>query len=383
MLCRRLLLLKPLRPGLSGYARLQWEGGRTEMQIQLRGLPGGGARFFWYDGQPRELGQAQANPRGEACLTASLGDNLLSPKGMQALLILSAATAPEPLLLGLPGPADGGTLLELRAAALALCQRLTPKAATKPPMEAARTQPKSGDAVGRAQYDGSADAGQARRNVNNTGSSPSIGPADAGRNQHDGSTDAGQAQRNADDIGSSPSIGSADAGRNQCDGSTDVEQVPYKSSTNAGRSRRNRSARLQHTPHPAPNRPELPREIFLPAIDPAPYMAARERPPEKIRPQRPWADALPNLRWPEGFESLRPFFAAGMPCALLDAPGWRFVRASDAGGPDDLFLGLFARDGAVRQLAYAHPATHPPTPAFRPAIGLDGRKYQVLWQQVG
>lgn len=319
MLCRRLLLLKPLRPGLSGYARLQWEGGRTEMQIQLRGLPGGGARFFWYDGQPRELGQAQANPRGEACLTASVGDNLLSPKGMQALLILSAARAPEPLLLGLPGPADGGTLLELRAAALALCQRLTPKVAPTPPMEAARTQPKSADAVERT----------------------------------------------------------------PCDISADARQKQFNGSANAGRSRRNRCARLNRALHPEPSRPELPREIFLPAIDPAPYMAARERPPEKKRPRRPWADALPELRWPDGFESLRPYFAAGMPCALLDAPGWRFVRASDAGGPDGLFLGLLARDGAVRQLAYAHPGDHPPTPAFRPATGLDGKKYQVLWQQVG
>lgn len=284
MLCRRLLLLKPLKPGLSGYARLQWEGGRTEMQIQLRGLPGGGVRFFWYDGQPRELGQAQANPRGEACLTAGVGQNLLSPKGMQALLILSAAEAPEPLLLGLPGPADGGTLLELRTAALALCQRLTPKAEPDEPSEI-------------------------------TPSKPPASPA------------------------------------------------------------------LSHRNRPA--RPELPREIFLPAIDPAPYMAARERPPEKKRPQRPWADQLPSLRWPDGFETLRPYFAAGMPCALLDAPGWRFVRASDAGGPDGLFLGLLARDGAVRQLAYAHPGDHPPTPAFRPAAGLDGRKYQVLWQEIG
>lgn len=308
MLCRRLLLLKPLCPGLSGYARLQWQGGRTEMQIQLRGLPGGGVRFFWYDAGARELGQATVNPRGEAGLKTSVEENLLSPKGMQALLILSAQEAPKPLLLGLPGPADGGTLLELRAAALALCQQLTPKSAPKPLPEAAPAQPKPAEAMERTKCDGSVVAESPQRNT----------PADTERKQ------------------------------------------------------RNRS-----------NRPELPREIFLPAIDPAPYMAAQERPPQPKRPQRPWADALPALRWPSGFETLRPYFAAGMPCALLDAPGWRFVRAADAGGPDGLFLGLLARDGAVRQLAYAHPGTHPPAPGFRPATGLDGSRYQVLWQQVG
>lgn len=283
MLCRRLLLLKPLRPGLSGYARLQWEGGRTEMQVQLRGLPGGGTRFFWYNGTARELGQATVNPRGEAGMTVSLGENLLSPQGMQALLILSAAEAPEPLLLGLPGPADGGTLLELRAAALALCQRLTPKPEPDAPSEI--TPPK-----------------------------PPASPKPSHRK------------------------------RFAC--------------------------------------PELPREIFLPAIDPAPYMTAQERPTEKQSPQRPWADALPALRWPEGFETLRPYFAAGRPCALLDAPGWRFVRAADAGGPRELFLGLLARDGAVRQLAYVHRGDHPPAPGFRPTVGLDGKTYQVLWQKI-
>lgn len=340
MLCRRLLLLKPLSPGLSGYARLQWEGGRTEMQIQLRGLQGGGVRFFWYHGQARELGQAPANPRGEAGLMASVSDNLLAAGEQQALLILSAEEKPQPLMLGLTGPADGGALLEMRAAALALCQKLAP------------------------------------------------GPAPAHL----------------------PPAATAHAPQSQ------PEHPP-----------KNHSARL-----------ELPREIFLPAIDPAPYMSAQERPAENPpsakptlsplsdtkhpvpttdptlssssdtpcsipspdptpspspdiprpvpspdptpSPVRPWADALPALRWPKAFSSLQPYFDAGIPCNPLHLPGWRFVHAADAGGPQGLYLGFLARDGAVRRLAYALRTPHPPTPAFRPTLSPDGQTYQVLWQ---
>lgn len=306
MLCRRLLLLKPLRPGLRGYARLQWEGGHTEVQIQLRGLQGGGVRFFWYHGQARELGQAPANPRGEAGLMASVSDNLLAAGDQQALLILSAEEKPQPLMLGLTGSADGGALLEMRAAALALCQKLAPKPA----------------------------------------------PAHL------------------------PPAATAHAPQPQ------PEHPP-----------KNHSARL-----------ELPREIFLPAIDPAPYMSAREPIPGKppsagstlshspdapnsapspepaISPLRPWADALPVLRWPRAFSSLRPYFEAGLPCNPLHLSGWRFVHAADAGGPQGLYLGFLARDGAVRRLAYALRTPHPPTPAFRPTLSPDGLSYQVLWQ---
>ena len=337
MLCRRLLLLKPLSPGLSGYARLQWEGGRTELQIQLRGLSGGGVRFFWYQGQARELGQATVNPRGEACLTASLAENLLSPKGLQALLILSAEESPRPLMLGLPGPADGGALLEMRAAALALCQQLTKKPETpkaqSPTDDSTMTDMRPAASAPCQQLTKKSETPKAQ-------SPTAIRPAPA-------NTPAPP----------------------PCPRPTQKPESAASADT----------ARPQRNPT---DRPELPREIFLPAIDPAPYMAAQERPPEKQSPQRPWADALPALRWPEGFETLRPFFAAGMPCALLDAPGWRFVRAADAGGPQGLFLGLFAQDGAVRQLAYAHPGDHPPAPSFRPVIGLDGKTYQVLWQKV-
>lgn len=337
MLCRRLLLLKPLSPGLSGYARLQWEGGRTEMQIQLRGLSGGGVRFFWYQGQARELGQATVNSRGEACLTASLAENLFSPHGLQALVILSAEESPRPLMLGLPGPADGGALLEMRAAALALCQQLAKKPETpKAPAPA------------------------------DNGTMSDMCPA---------ASAPGQQLTKQLETTKAPSPAAARPAPANTPVPSPCQRLTQKPKSAAAADtayqRRNPTAR-----------PELSREIFLPAIDPAPYMAAQERPPEKQSPQRPWADALPALRWPEGFETLRPYFAAGMPCALLDAPGWRFVRAADAGGPHGLFLGLFAQDGAVRQLAYAHPGDHPPAPSFRPVIGLDGKTYQVLWQKV-
>lgn len=367
MLCRRLLLLKPLSPGLSGYARLQWEGGRTEMQIQLRGLSGGGVRFFWYQRQARELGQATVNPRGEACLTASLAENLLSPKGLQALLILSAEESPRPLMLGLPGPADGGALLEMRAASLALCQQLAKKPETPKAQSTAAARPAPTDAPALSTCQ------QLTKKPETPKAQSTVAIRPAPTDTPALSTCQQLAQKLETPKAQSPTaIRPAPANTPAPPPCPRPTQKP-ESAASAD------TARPQRNPT---DRPELPREIFLPAIDPAPYMAAQERPPEKQSPQRPWADALPALRWPEGFETLRPFFDAGMPCALLDAPGWRFVRAADAGGPQGLFLGLFAQDGAVRQLAYAHPGDHPPAPSFRPVIGLDGKTYQVLWQRV-
>ena len=126
MLCRRLLMLKPMQPAVSGYARLQTEGGRTDIQIHLRGLPGGGARFFWYAGagETRELGQAPASMHGEACLTALLPADTLSPRGLQALLVLTDEASPKPLLIGLSAQQSAGSLLDARNAAMALCEKL-------------------------------------------------------------------------------------------------------------------------------------------------------------------------------------------------------------------------------------------------------------------
>ena len=83
------------------------------------------------------------------------------------------------------------------------------------------------------------------------------------------------------------------------------------------------------------------------------------------------------------FEKLKPFFEKALPCALIDLPGWRFVYAAHAGGPVGLWLGMRQVDGRVVRLAYAVRGNQPPGKGpYRPALGLDGMVYQVLWQTV-
>ena len=302
---QRLILLKPMRPGVSGYARLQGEGGATLAQLNARGLDVQSVQAFWYGAgsEARLMGSTRVNPHGEASLTAELPRDALAPERLQALLLLSGGSEPVPLMIGLCVQQSAGSLLDAKNAALALCERLGRKAAPVP-------------------------------------KSPPPAP----------------------------------------------ETPPPP-------------------PPPPPRRQErgerLPREIFLPAIDPLPYVEAARRacaePPAPEPPDpEPWpateppprrqppADRLRPLRWPRGFEALRPYFAKGVPCRLLDLPGWRFVNAAQAGGPDGLWVGICQIDGRVRRIAYAHRSETPPPGggAYRPLRGMDGHIYQVLLQQV-
>ena len=45
---QQLILLKPMRPGVSGYARLQSERGRLLAQLNARGLDVDGVQAYWY-----------------------------------------------------------------------------------------------------------------------------------------------------------------------------------------------------------------------------------------------------------------------------------------------------------------------------------------------
>ena len=142
-------------------------------------------------------------------------------------------------------------------------------------------------------------------------------------------------------------------------------------------------------PAPEPSEPELPREVFLPALDPAPYAqassAVQEEPvlPPPARSAPP-ADRLRPLQWPYGFESLKPYFEKALPAALFDLPGWRFVYAAHAGGPNGLWIGIQRMDGRVCGVAYAHRGDHPPAEGkgYRAMRGLDGQMYQVLLQKI-
>ena len=65
---QKLMLLRPMRTGVSGFARLQWERGQAWAQLNVRGIKNEGIRAFWYSGggDVRELGACAANARKNA-----------------------------------------------------------------------------------------------------------------------------------------------------------------------------------------------------------------------------------------------------------------------------------------------------------------------------
>ena len=273
---RRTIMLKPMQPGASGYARLQCEGGRTLVQLHARGLEPGTVRMYWYlSGQAaRELGCRPVNAHGEASLEAETPSDAAGPERLQALMLVSSSEHPKPLLVGLCAQQSAGSLMDVKNAALALCDRLSRPAE----------------------------------------SPPSLPPP---------------------------------------------------------------------APAPLPESAKVPREIFLPAIDPAPYTAAVQETPALAKPVRSTLPAgrLRPLIWPRGYEKLRPYFEQALPCALFDLPGWRFVYAAHAGGPGGLWLGMLRQDGRVKRIAYAHRGDAL-GPNAKPVRGLDGMTYQVLWQSI-
>ena len=287
MLSRRTILLKPMQPALSGYARLQTDGGRTLLQLHARGLePEENVRLYWYlSGQhAREIDRLTVNPHGEVSAEAEAPEGMTADR-LQAVILINDGEHPKPLLIGLCAEQSAGLLMDVKNAALALCERLTPshRPPVRPVMAEAEAPPKAAPA------------------------------------------------------------------------------------------------------------PHLPREVFLPAIDPAPYAQAAfapERQEEPLPPpsrNAPPVDRLKPLRWPRGFESLRPYFEAALPTALFDMPGWRFVYAAHAGGPNGLWIGIQPLDGRVCGVAYAHRGEVPPAggKGYQAIRGLDGMVYQVLVQKVG
>ncbi len=254
---RKTILLRPMQNGISGYARLQQENGKTLVQFNARGLTGGKVHLYWYlSGQKaREMAAGQVNARGEISLTAEAPQDGFAPGRLQALILLS--DEPRPLVIGLCVEMSAGSILDAKNAALALCETLRKKISPAPiPQPAIR------------------------------------------------------------------------------------EEEPET----------------------------IPREIFLPAINPAP--AAKPSAPKRGAS----VDRLRPLCFPRGFESLRAYFEHEQPVRLFDLPGWRFVQAADG-----LWVGIEPVDGHVRRVAYA--CRTPPGPGpYRAKRGIDGTTYQVLWQ---
>lgn len=129
---QKFLLLRPMRTGVSGFARIQWERGQAWVQLNVRGAPGEGVRAFWYSsgGEARELGTCAANARGEASLEGSVPGGLYAPERLQALIVVENNVAPRPLLIGLCTETSAGSLLDAKNASLSLCDKLA-RAAVK------------------------------------------------------------------------------------------------------------------------------------------------------------------------------------------------------------------------------------------------------------
>ena len=103
---QKFLLLRPMRTGVSGFARMQWERGQAWVQLNVRGAPGEGIRAFWYSsgGEARELGTCAANARGEASLEGPAPGGLYAPERLQALIVVENNVAC--LLYTSPSPRD-------------------------------------------------------------------------------------------------------------------------------------------------------------------------------------------------------------------------------------------------------------------------------------
>lgn len=122
----QMMMLRPMQAGLSGYARLQGEAGRQLVQINLRGMQPGDMRVFWYAGEGlvREVGRSAANQRGEASLSAEVPMDAAAPRRLMALLITDGGDRPRPLAIGLCTAQSSGSLMDAKNALLALCDRL-------------------------------------------------------------------------------------------------------------------------------------------------------------------------------------------------------------------------------------------------------------------
>ena len=161
---------------------------------------------------------------------------------------------------------------------------------------------------------------------------------------------------------------------------------------------------------PTPAREKsLPREIFLPALDPAPYVQAMERPvkaapsprqdsvaptsavpppqPEPTNENKPSragvpVGRLPNLEWPKAFRSLQRVFRQ-MPAGRALRLAGLAVRAGVPAGGRAGGSVVRPKDSRVCRVAYAMRGAPPQDDSrpYQPVRGRNGELYRVLVQR--
>jgi len=326
----KVLMLRPMRAGASGFARLHRQGRYVSVQIRVRGVGQEGFQAYWHDGSGADLplGGAICDPRGEATLTADLPEGCsLSPGRLQALLLVENKQQPGPLMIGLWADASAGSMMDTRNACLALCDRLRVRPARQEPEPPPVDDPPP--------------------------ASPEPSPQEKPPEE-------------------TPPLPLEDIRRALAQVDVPRPQPP----------RREPVVLLLTEEKPAPP-PDPPREIFLTAIDPLPYVEASERPQVTTapapaeQPSRQPVDALPELRWPKAFQPLREHFQRYLPTGLFPLPGWRFVCVSRQG--DGLWIGRKAEDGAVTRVAYVMEGDA--SGEYQPLRGADGKMYRALVQK--
>ena len=138
MLSRRTILLKPMQPAVSGYARLVNQNAQTVLQLTLRGLQAGEEVTVYLQRKPILSGRAGAH--GDAAFTCPV-----SVTDMQEgeIIVTGGRDAPRPLLIGLCAEQSADRLTALKSAAIALCAKPAPKKEQpSPPVKpAAKPQP--------------------------------------------------------------------------------------------------------------------------------------------------------------------------------------------------------------------------------------------------
>ncbi|MEG0269734.1 MAG: hypothetical protein RR821_05725, partial [Clostridia bacterium] len=236
---QRLIMLKPMQNGVSGYARLESRSGQTQLQINARGLRTAALRAFWYSGggEVRELGTAHVNPRGEAAITAEAPREVFAPERLQALLLVAGGDEPSPQMIGLCVQQSAGSLMDAKNAILALCEKLS-RGAREQKLALCEAEKKAEEARQAAPLHGREHASQGDEGAR----------AGAAETQAQGQTGANGVGRH---------------GRAGVNAAADT--MPLAPT-------RERVGRLREQGE----MPRLPREVFLPALDPLPYVQASE-----------------------------------------------------------------------------------------------------------